>query len=97
MSDNKKGVDSLTSGIAGAIIGAAAAAAAIVLSDEKNRKKAEKILGDLQKNGDKVLKEISKKALELKESGMKALPKPSRTSSGGKKKLAKKTAKKKTK
>ncbi|OGE64667.1 hypothetical protein A3J13_02235 [Candidatus Daviesbacteria bacterium RIFCSPLOWO2_02_FULL_36_8] len=81
MSDNKKGVDSLTSGLAGAIIGAAATAAAIVLSDEKNRKKAEKILGDLQKNGDKVLKEISKKALELKESaiahsGGKALPKP---------------------
>lgn len=66
MTENKKGVNPLASGVAGAVIGAAAAAAAIVLSDEKNRKKAESILKDLQKNGDKVLKEITKRALELR-------------------------------
>ena len=67
MSDEKKGINPLATGVAGAIIGAAAAAAAIVLSDEKNRKKAEKVLGSLQKQGDMVLKEITKKALELKD------------------------------
>ena len=76
MTQEKKGVNPLASGVAGAIIGAAAAAAAVVLSDEKNRKKAEKILKDLQTQGDKILKEISKKAMELKELGDKALPKP---------------------
>lgn len=84
MADGKKGVSPLTSGVVGAVIGAAAAAAAIALSDEKNRKKAEGILKDLQKQGDKVLKEISKKALELKDMGVKALPK------GEGKKVAKK-------
>lgn len=53
--------------MAGAIIGAAATAAAIALSSEKNRKKAEQILKDLQKQGDKVLKEIAKRAMELRE------------------------------
>lgn len=76
MTENKKGVNPLASGVAGAVIGAAAAAAAIVLSDEKNRKKAESVLKDLQKNGDKILKEITKRALELKDMGNKALSKP---------------------
>lgn len=67
MSNDKKGVNPLATGVAGAMIGAAAAAAAIFLSDEKNRKKAEKVLGDLQKQGDKVLKEISNKAMEIKD------------------------------
>lgn len=67
MSNDRKGPNSLATGVAGAVIGAAAAAAAIVLSDEKNRKKAEKVLDNLQKQGDKVLKEITKKALELKD------------------------------
>ncbi len=75
MADNKKGVNPLTSGIAGAVIGAAAAAAAMVLSDEKNRKKAESVLKDLQKHGDKVLKEITRKAMELKDMGEKAISK----------------------
>lgn len=76
MSENKKGVNPLATGVAGAVIGAAAAAAAIVLSDEKNRKKAESILEDLQRNGDRILKEVTKKALELKDMGTKALSKP---------------------
>lgn len=67
MADNKDGINPLATGVAGAIIGAAAAAAAIALSDEKNRKKAEEVLEGLQKEGSKVLKEISKKALELKD------------------------------
>lgn len=67
MSNDKKGVNPLATGVAGAMIGAAAAAAAMFLSDEKNRKKAEKVLGDLQKQGDKVLKEISNKAMEIKD------------------------------
>ncbi len=66
----------LASGVAGAIIGAAAAAAAIALSDEKNRKKAEKVLGDLEKEGNSIFRQISRLALELKEKGVKALPKP---------------------
>ena len=76
LSYSNKGLNSLTSGVAGAIIGAAAAAAAIALSDEKNRKKAEKILTDLQKDGNKVLKEVTRMALQLKDKGLKALPKP---------------------
>ena len=67
--DKKGGVNPLTTGLAGAVIGAAAAAAAIVLSDEKNRKKAEEILKDLQKQGDRVIKEITKKAIELRDLG----------------------------
>lgn len=68
MGDDKKGVSPLATGVAGAIIGAAAAAAAIALSDEKSRKKAEKVLEGLQKEGNKVLKEISKRAMEIKDS-----------------------------
>ncbi len=75
MAEDKKSVNPLATGVAGAIIGAAAAAAAMVLSDEKNRKKAESILKDLQKHGDKVLKEITKKAMDLKDLGEKAISK----------------------
>lgn len=67
MSDEKKGVSPLATGVAGAVIGAAAAAAAIALADEKNRKKAKQILADMQKEGDKIFKEITKKAMELKD------------------------------
>lgn len=66
MTENKKGGNALAAGVAGAVIGAAAAAAAIALADEKNRKKVEGVLEGLQKEGDKVLKEISKRALEIK-------------------------------
>lgn len=67
MSNDKKQVNPLASGVAGAVIGAAAAAAAIALSDEKNRKKAEKVLNELQSQGNKILKEITRRALELKD------------------------------
>lgn len=74
MSDEKKGANPLATGVAGAIIGAAAAAAAVALSDEKNRKKAEKVLSDMQKEGNKIFKEISRIAMDLKDKGEKMLP-----------------------
>lgn len=67
MNGEKKGINPWATGVAGAIIGAAAAAAAVALSDEKNRKKAEQVLADLQKEGNKVFQEVSKKAMELKD------------------------------
>ncbi len=75
MAQDKKGLNPLATGVAGAVIGAAAAAAAIALSDEKNRKKAEKVLADLEKQGNNVFKEVTRIAMELKDKGMKALPK----------------------
>lgn len=66
MAEDRRG-SSLTAGVVGAVIGAAAAAAAIALSDEKNRKKAEQILLDMQKQGNKIFKEITKKAIQLKD------------------------------
>lgn len=74
MTDTKKGLNPLATGVAGAIIGAAAAAAAVALSDEKNRKKAEKILTEMQKEGNKIFKEVSRLALDLKDRAEKALP-----------------------
>lgn len=65
MAENKS--NSLVAGVTGAVIGAAAAAAAIALSDEKNRKKAEQILLDMQKQGNKIFKEITRKAIQLKD------------------------------
>lgn len=85
---DKKGVSPLATGVAGAIIGAAAAAAAIALSDEKNRKKAQAVLADLQRRGDEILNEVTKRAMELKDAGLKALPKVQ-----GVKKAAQKTKK----
>jgi len=79
MAQDNKGINPLATGVAGAVIGAAAAAAAIALSDEKNRKKAEKILSDLQRDGNKVFKEITRMALELKDRGIKALPQGKKT------------------
>ena len=73
MADEKKGVNPLTSGVVGAVIGAAATAAAIALSDEKNRKKVEAVLSDLQKQGDKVLQEITRRAMDIKDMGDRAL------------------------
>ena len=70
---DKKNSSSLASGVAGAVIGAAAAAAAIALSDEKNRGRAEKVLKDMQKEGKKIFKEISKMALELKDKSEKVI------------------------
>jgi len=80
MTDTKKGLNPLATGVAGAIIGAAAAAAAVALSDEKNRKKAEKILTEMQKEGNKIFKEVSRLALDLKDRAEKALPQPQKSS-----------------
>lgn len=74
MANEKKGLNPLATGVAGAIIGAAAAAAAVALSDEKNRKKAEKILEQMQKEGNKIFKEVSRLALDLKDRAEKVLP-----------------------
>lgn len=74
MTQEKKGLNPLATGVAGAIIGAAAAAAAVALSDEKNRKKAEKILGEMQKEGNKIFKEITNMAMQLKDKVAKGLP-----------------------
>lgn len=89
MAENNKGGNALAAGVTGAIIGAAAAAAAIALSDEKNRKKAEKVLEDLQKEGNKVFKEITKRALEMKDMVAKKVPAPK----GAPKKLKSKSKK----
>lgn len=75
MADNKKGLNPAATAVAGALVGAAAAAAAIVLSDEKNRKKAEKILKDIQESGDKIIKDITQKARDLKDQADKQLGK----------------------
>lgn len=65
MSKNNDGINPVASGVIGAVVGAAAAAAAVVLSDEKNRKKAEAVLEGLEKQGNKIFQEVSKKAKEL--------------------------------
>lgn len=80
MADEKKGISPLATGVAGAIIGAAAAAAAVALSDEKNRKKAEKILDEMQKEGNKIFKQISQMAMQLKDRVEKSLPEPKEAS-----------------
>ena len=73
MADGKKGLNPAATAVAGAVIGAAAAAAAIALSDEKNRKKAEKILKDIQLSGDRIIKDITQKARYLKDQADKQL------------------------
>lgn len=93
MAQDNKGINPLATGVAGAIIGAAAAAAAIALSDEKNRKKAEKILSEMEKEGDKVLKQITGLARQLQEKGKKAISsaKSNRTKPQAKKAVAKRS------
>ncbi len=75
MGEAKKGLNPAATAVAGALIGAAAAATAIVLSDEKNRKKAEKILKDIQESGDKIINDITQKARDLKDQADKQLSK----------------------
>lgn len=84
MAENNKGGGALAAGVAGAVIGAAAAAAAIALADEKNRKKAQNILAGLQKEGDKVLKEISRRAMEIKDKIAKPKAAPKKLKAKGK-------------
>lgn len=63
--DKKSGVSPVMAGLAGAAVGAAAAAGAIVLSDEKNRKKLEKILSELKDQGFKVMDIVQKEAVNV--------------------------------
>ncbi len=65
MAQDNKGLNSFATG--------AAAAAAIALSDEKNRKKAEKILEDMEKEGNKVFREITRLARQLQDKSRKVL------------------------
>jgi len=82
--DDKKsgGVNPVMASLAGAAIGAAAAAGAIILSDKKNRAKLEKVVGDLKKEGFKVMQIVQEEVGAVKEitSGKKS------SSSKGKKK-----------
>lgn len=64
--DSKKGVNPMIAGLAGVAVGAAVGAGAIVLSDEKNRKKLEKVLGELKDQGFKVLDIVQKEADHVK-------------------------------
>lgn len=64
--ESGKGVNPMIAGLAGVAVGAAAAAGAIVLSDEKNRKKLEKVLGELKSQGFKVLEVVQKEAGHVK-------------------------------
>lgn len=73
MSDKNDGVNSLATGVAGAIIGAAVGAAAVIFSDEKNRNKAGKVLKNMEKEGEKALGEIKKTAVELKNANQEIL------------------------
>lgn len=64
--ESNKGVNPMIAGLAGVAVGAAAAAGAIVLSDEKNRKKLEKVLGELKDQGFKVLEVVQKETGHVK-------------------------------
>lgn len=66
MADDKKGINPVAVGLAGAVVGAAAAAGAIILADEKNRAKLEKTIDGLKKQGFKVLEVVQKEAAEMK-------------------------------
>lgn len=66
MSDDKKGVNPIAVGLAGAVVGAAAAAGAIILADEKNRQKLGKTVEELKKQGYKVMEVVQNEAAEMK-------------------------------
>lgn len=66
MADEKKGVNPIAIGLAGAVVGAAAAAGAIILADEKNRQKLGKTVEELKKQGYKVLEVVQNEAAEMK-------------------------------
>jgi 16S rRNA C967 or C1407 C5-methylase (RsmB/RsmF family) len=66
MADDKKGVNPIAVGLAGAVVGAAAAAGAIILADEKNRQKLGKTVEELKKQGFKVMEVVQNEAAEMK-------------------------------
>lgn len=66
MADNKNNAGAaIAGGVIGAIIGAAGGAVAVALSDEKNRKKVEKLIDEMKVKGEKALKDLQKTAGEL--------------------------------
>ncbi len=58
--DKKRDVGAVAAGLIGAAIGAAVAAGSIAMADDKNRKKAEKIIGEIKKQGGKMLDLVQK-------------------------------------
>ncbi len=83
MSDDKKGVNPIAVGLAGAVVGAAAAAGAIILADEKNRQKLGKTVEELKKQGFKVMEVVQNEAAEMKKiatDGMKSASKSTKKS-----------------
>jgi gas vesicle protein len=66
MADDKKSINPIAVGLAGAVVGAAAAAGAIILADEKNREKLGKTVDSLKKQGFKVLEVVQNEAAEMK-------------------------------
>lgn len=51
--------------LVGLITGVVAGAAAIFLSDKKNREKAKDVLQDMEKEGEKTVRQIGKKLSEV--------------------------------
>ncbi len=66
MADDKKGINPVAVGLAGAVVGAAAAAGAIILADEKNRAKLAKTIEGLKEQGFKVMEVVQNEAAEMK-------------------------------
>jgi hypothetical protein len=62
---DKKIVNPVVVGIAGAAIGAAAAGAAVALSNKGNRKKVKKVVDKIVVEGEKVLDVLKKEAARL--------------------------------
>lgn len=73
MTNDKKGINPATVGLAGIVIGAAAGAAAVALSDKDNRKKFQKTVTDLKTEGSKRLDEWKNKAKDLEQDAKKQL------------------------
>lgn len=62
----KKRINPLTAGLAGAAIGAAVAAGSIALADEKNRKKVERLVDQIKKQGAKIMEIVEKETGQFK-------------------------------
>jgi hypothetical protein len=62
---DKKEVNPVVAGIAGAAIGVAAAGAAVALSDKKNRKKVKNVMDKIVVEGEKALGVLKREAAKL--------------------------------
>lgn len=63
---DKKDVGAITAGLVGAAVGAAVAAGSIALSNEKNRKKVEKLLSEIKDRGSQIMELIQKEVGRVK-------------------------------